>query len=285
MKYLVTGVKGQLGYDVCRELKERGYEYLGIDKDEMNITNKAEVEKVIKEYHPDIVVHCAAYTAVDAAEDNKELCMKINVDGTRNIAEVCKEIDTTMFYISTDYVFEGTGEKAWEVDDEKKPCNVYGESKYLGELEVQKLLEKYFIVRISWVFGVNGNNFIKTMLRLAETHDEINVVNDQIGSPTSTYDLSKLLVDMSETDKYGVYHATNEGYCSWYEFACEIFKLTGKNVKVIGIPTSEYPTRAVRPLNSRMNKKELDENGFKRLINWKASLHDYLFNENRGVMK
>lgn len=276
MKYLVTGVKGQLGYDVCRELKERGYEYLGIDKDEMDITNKAEVEKVIKEYHPDIVVHCAAYTAVDAAEDNKELCMKINVDGTRNIAEVCKEIDATMFYISTDYVFEGTGQKAWEVDDEKKPCNVYGESKYLGELEVQKLLEKYFIVRISWVFGVNGNNFIKTMLRLAETHDEINVVNDQIGSPTSTYDLSKLLVDMSETDKYGVYHATNEGYCSWYEFTCEIFKLTGKNVKVNGIPTSEYPTRAVRPLNSRMSKKELDENGFNRMIDWKQSVKYYL---------
>ncbi|WP_416327271.1 dTDP-4-dehydrorhamnose reductase [[Eubacterium] hominis] len=276
MKYLVTGIKGQLGYDVCRELKERGYEYLGIDKDEMDITNKAEVEKVIKEYHPDIVVHCAAYTAVDAAEDNKELCMKINVDGTRNIAEVCKEIDATMFYISTDYVFDGTGEKAWEVDDEKKPCNVYGESKYLGELEVQKLLEKYFIVRISWVFGVNGNNFIKTMLRLAETHDEINVVNDQIGSPTSTYDLSKLLVDMSETDKYGVYHATNEGYCSWYEFTCEIFKLTGKNVKVNGIPTSEYPTRAVRPLNSRMSKKELDENGFNRMIDWKQSVKYYL---------
>lgn len=276
MKYLVTGVKGQLGYDVCRELKERGYEYLGIDKDEMDITNKAEVEKVIKEYHPDIVVHCAAYTAVDAAEDNKELCMKINVDGTRNIAEVCKEIDATMFYISTDYVFDGTGEKAWEVDDEKKPCNVYGESKYLGELEVQKLLEKYFIVRISWVFGVNGNNFIKTMLRLAETHDEINVVNDQIGSPTSTYDLSKLLVDMSRTDKYGVYHATNEGYCSWYEFACEIFKLTGKNVKVNGIPTCEYPTRAVRPLNSRMSKKELDKNEFNRMIDWKKSLNNYI---------
>ena len=276
MKYLVTGVKGQLGYDVCRELKERDYEYLGIDKDEMDITNKAEVEKVIKEYHPDIVVHCAAYTAVDAAEDNKDLCMKINVEGTRNIAEVCKEIEATMFYISTDYVFEGTGEKAWEVDDEKKPCNVYGESKYLGELEVQKLLDKYFIVRISWVFGINGNNFIKTMLRLAETHDEINVVNDQIGSPTSTYDLSKLLADMSETNKYGVYHATNEGYCSWYEFACEIFKLAGKQVKVNGIPTSEYPTKAVRPMNSRMSKENLDKNGFKRMIDWKKSLNNYI---------
>lgn len=276
MKYLVTGVNGQLGYDVSRELKERGYEFLGVDKAEMDITNQEEVEKVITEYHPDIVVHCAAYTAVDAAEDNKELCMKINVDGTRYIAEVCKKIDATMFYISTDYVFEGTGEKAWEVDDEKKPCNVYGESKYLGELEVEKLLEKYFIIRISWVFGINGNNFIKTMLKLAEIHDEISVVNDQIGSPTNTYDLSKLLVDMSETEKYGVYHATNEGYCSWYEFACEIFKIAGKQVKVNGIPTNEYPTRAVRPLNSRMSKKELDENGFNRLIKWKQSLEEYI---------
>lgn len=276
MRYLVTGVNGQLGYDVCRELKERGYKYLGVDKDEMDITNPQEVEKIITEYHPDIVVHCAAYTAVDAAEDNKELCMKINVDGTRYIAEVCKKIDATMFYISTDYVFEGTGEKAWEVKDEKKPCNVYGESKYLGELEVQKLLEKYFVIRISWVFGVNGNNFIKTMLKLAETHDEINVVNDQIGSPTSTYDLSKLLVDMSETKKYGVYHATNEGYCSWYEFACEIFKIAGKQVKVNGIPTNDFPTKAVRPLNSRLNKKELDENGFHRLIDWRQSLKDFM---------
>lgn len=276
MKYLVTGVKGQLGYDVCRELKERGYEYLGIDKDEMDITNKDEVEKVIKGYHPDIVVHCAAYTAVDAAEDNKELCMKINVNGTRNIAKVCKDIDAAMFYVSTDYVFEGTGEKPWEVDDEKKPCNVYGESKYLGELEVQKLLEKYFIVRISWVFGINGNNFIKIMLRLAETHDEINVVNDQIGSPTSTYDLSKLLVDMSETEKYGVYHATNEGYCSWYEFACEIFKLAGKDIKVNGIPTKDYPTKAVRPLNSRMDKSGLDRNEFGRMIDWKKAVYRYI---------
>lgn len=276
MKYLVTGVKGQLGYDVCRELKERGYEYLGIDKDEMDVTNKAEVEQVIKDYQPDIVVHCAAYTAVDAAEDNKELCMKINVDGTRNIAEVCKDIDSVMFYISTDYVFEGTGDQPWEVDDEKKPCNVYGESKYFGELEVQKLLEKYFIVRISWVFGINGNNFIKTMLRLAETHDEINVVNDQIGSPTSTYDLSKLLVDMSETEKYGVYHATNEGYCNWYEFACEIFKQAGKDIKVNGIPTKDYPTKAVRPLNSRMNKSGLDRNGFGRMTDWKKAVYRYI---------
>lgn len=276
MKYLVTGVNGQLGFDVCRELRERHFEYLGVDKDEMDITNKDEVEKVIKKYQPNIVIHCAAYTAVDAAEENKELCMKINVDGTRNIVEVCKEIDAAMFYISTDYVFEGTGEDAWKVNDEKKPCNVYGESKYLGELEVEKLLTKYFIVRISWVFGVNGNNFIKTMLRLAETHNELNVVNDQIGSPTSTYDLSKLLIDMSQTDNYGVYHATNEGYCSWYEFACEIFRQAGKNVKVNGIPTADYPTKAVRPLNSRMDKSELDRNGFHRMMNWKQSLSEFI---------
>ena len=224
MKILVTGVKGQLGYDVVQEGEGRGLEMFGTDVDNMDITDAGQVKRVIEECKPDAVIHCAAYTAVDAAEDNQELCRKINVDGTRNIAEVCKDMGIPIMYFSTDYIFDGQGENFWKEDDPKKPLNVYGQTKYEGELNVQELIEKYFILRISWVFGVNGNNFIKTMLRVGPQCGEVGVVADQIGSPTYTYDLAKLVIDMIQTDKYGTYHVTNEGICSWYEFACEIFK-------------------------------------------------------------
>ena len=276
MKVLVTGVKGQLGYDVVNELTKRGIEAVGVDIQEMDITDAASVEKVIGEAAPDAVVHCAAYTAVDAAEDNVEICRKVNADGTQNIANVCKKLDCKMVYISTDYVFDGEGTRPWEPEDERHPLNVYGQTKYEGELAVQNTLEKYFIVRISWVFGVNGKNFIKTMLNLGKTHDHLTVVNDQFGSPTYTYDLARLLVDMVQTDKYGIYHATNEGICNWYEFACEIFRQAGMNVDVAPVPASEYPTKAKRPENSRMSKEKLTENGFERLPSWQDALERYL---------
>ena len=276
MKVLVTGVKGQLGYDVVNELVKRGHTAIGTDIEEMDITDKNSVDSVIKENTPDAVIHCAAYTAVDAAEDNAELCRKINAEGTQNIADVCKELDIKMIYISTDYVFDGQGERSWEPEDERTPLNVYGQTKYEGELAVQNTLDKYFIVRIAWVFGVNGKNFIKTMLNLGKTRDSLTVVNDQFGSPTYTYDLAKLLVDMVETDKYGIYHATNEGICTWYEFACEIFKQAGINVKVSPVSASEYPAKAKRPSNSRMSKEKLTEQGFEKLPAWQDALARYL---------
>ena len=277
MKVLVTGVKGQLGFDVVNELEKRGHVAVGTDVHNMDITDKAQVEAVIKEANPDAVIHCAAYTAVDLAEDNIDLCRRINSDGTRNIAEVCKELDIKMIYISTDYVFDGEGTHFWQPDDERNPLNVYGQTKYEGELAVETILEKYYIVRIAWVFGVNGKNFIKTMLNLGKTRDHLTVVNDQIGSPTYTYDLSKLLVDMVETDKYGRYHATNEGLCSWYDFACEIFKQAGYNhVTVSPVSASEYPAKAKRPSNSRMCKDKLTENGFEKLPTWQDALGRYL---------
>lgn len=277
MKVLVTGVKGQLGFDVVNELEKRGHVAVGTDVHNMDITDKAQVEAVIKEANPDAVIHCAAYTAVDLAEDNIDLCRRINADGTRNIAEVCKELDIKMIYISTDYVFDGEGTHFWQPDDERSPLNVYGQTKYEGELAVETILEKYYIVRIAWVFGVNGKNFIKTMLNLGKTRDHLTVVNDQIGSPTYTYDLSKLLVDMVETDKYGRYHATNEGLCSWYDFACEIFKQAGYNhVTVSPVSASEYPAKAKRPSNSRMCKDKLTENGFEKLPTWQDALSRYL---------
>ena len=276
MKVLVTGVKGQLGYDVVNELVKRGHTAIGTDIEEMDITDKNSVDSVIKENTPDAVIHCAAYTAVDAAEDNEELCRKINAEGTQNIADVCKELDIKMIYISTDYVFDGEGERPWEPEDERTPLNVYGQTKYEGELAVQNTLSKYFIVRIAWVFGVNGKNFIKTMLNLGKTRDALTVVNDQFGSPTYTYDLAKLLVDMVETEKYGIYHATNEGICTWYEFACEIFKQAGINVKVSPVSASEYPAKAKRPSNSRMSKEKLTEQGFEKLPTWQDALARYL---------
>ena len=276
MKILVTGVRGQLGYDVVQEGESRGLEMFGTDVDNMDITDAGQVKRVIEEYKPDAVIHCAAYTAVDAAEDNQELCRKINVDGTRNIAEVCKDMDIPMMYFSTDYIFDGQGENFWKEDDPKKPLNVYGQTKYEGELAVQELAEKYFILRISWVFGVNGNNFIKTMLRVGPQRGEVGVVADQIGSPTYTYDLAKLVIDMIQTDKYGAYHVTNEGICSWYEFACELFKQAGLDVKVNPLTTAEYPAKAARPFNSRMSKDKLINAGFDMLPSWQVALERYL---------
>ena len=299
MKVLVTGIAGQLGHDVMNELHKRGYEGVGsdiapqysgaddgtavtkMDYVQMDITNSEEVTETIKKVNPDVVVHCAAWTAVDLAEEseNKEKVMAINVGGTENIARVCKELDCKMVYISTDYVFDGYGTRPWEEDcKDYAPLNVYGESKLMGEKVVSLNLEKYFIVRIAWVFGVNGNNFIKTMLNVGKKFDTLKVVNDKIGTPTYTYDLSRLLVDMIETDKYGYYHATNEGgYISWYDFACEIFKQAGYKTKVNPVTTEEYGvSKARRPFNSRLNKTKLVDNGFTPLPDWKDALNRYL---------
>lgn len=276
MKVLVTGTKGQLGYDVVNELEKRGHTAVAVDIEEMDITDAVSVERVITEAEVEAVIHCAAYTAVDAAEDNVEICRRVNAEGTKNIAKVCKKLDLKMIYISTDYVFDGEGERPWEPDDERHPLNVYGQTKYEGELAVEKYLEKYFIVRIAWVFGVNGKNFIKTMLKLSETHEELNVVDDQVGSPTYTYDLAVLLVDMVESDKYGRYHATNEGLCTWYEFAKEIFRQAGVEVKVNPVTSDMFSAKAKRPKNSRMSKEKLDANGFHRLPTWQDALERYL---------
>ena len=276
MKLLVTGVKGQLGYDVCKVLSARGIEHRGVDIEDFDITNVQATHDYIAAYRPDGVIHCSAWTAVDRAEDELEKVRAVNAEGPRNIASACKEIGAKLVYISTDYVFPGTGDRFYEPDDPTGPLGAYGVTKLEGERAVQALLERYFIVRVSWVFGKNGSNFIKTMLRLAETKSELNVVCDQIGSPTYTADLAPLLCDMVESEKYGVYHATNEGICSWAEFAEEIFRLSGKDVKVNPVPTSEYPTRAVRPLNSRMSKAKLEAMGFSRLPDWHDALVRYL---------
>lgn len=299
MKVFVTGVAGQLGHDVMNELASRGYTGVGTDLAEsysgiqdgtyvtmaeyvsLDITNKEAVMNTIKAIKPDVVVHCAAWTAVDLAEDEdkQEKVKAINVDGTQNIANACKEIDAKMVYISTDYVFDGQGTEPWQPDcKDYKPLNVYGETKLGGELAVSNTLSKYFIVRIAWVFGKNGNNFIKTMLNVGKKFDTLKVVNDQIGTPTYTYDLARLLVDMIETDKYGYYHATNEGgYISWYDFACEIFKQAGYTNNVIPVTTKEYGlSKAARPFNSRLDKSKLVENGFKPLPTWQDALKRYL---------
>ena len=277
MKVLVTGAKGQLGTDVVNELTKRGHEAIGVDVQEMDITDAAACRLVITEINPEAVIHCAAYTAVDAAEDNSELCSKINGEGTRNIAEVCKDLDIKMMYISTDYVFNGQGETPWQPDDAREPLNAYGKSKYEGELAIEGLLDKYFIVRIAWVFGLNGKNFVTTMLRLGKENGAVGVVDDQIGSPTYTLDLSRLLVDMILTDKYGRYHATNEGLCSWYEFAVEIFRQAGmQEVKVTPLSSDAFKTKAKRPANSRISKEKLTENGFERLPSWQDALSRYL---------
>lgn len=276
MRILVTGASGQLGYDVERELERRGIEHLGTSSRELDITDREAVERLMQSYRPDAVIHCAAYTKVDLAEDEPERCWAVNADGTRNMAAACRKTGAKLLYISTDYVFPGTGERSYETGDPTGPVNTYGRSKLAGELAVQSLLEKYFIVRISWVFGKNGNNFVKTMLRLAETKAELSVVCDQIGSPTYTADLAPLLCDMVQTERYGVYHATNEGTCAWSEFAEAIFELAGRQVVVHPIPTSAYPTRAARPLNSRMSKECLHSNGFQELQEWKNALARYL---------
>jgi len=277
MKILVTGVKGQLGYDVLCELKRRNYQdVLGIDIADLDITKEIHVKDYITKYNPQIVVHCAAYTAVDLAEDKKEVAYDINVNGTSFIAHTCQKIKAKMIYISTDYVFNGEGVIPFEVTDEAQPINYYGLTKYLGEHEVKRYLDDYFIIRTSWVFGAYGNNFVKTMLKLGKVREELNVVSDQIGSPTYTHDLSKLICDMIETNKYGIYQATNEGVCSWYEFACEIFKQAGIEVVVNPILSDAYPTNAQRPKNSRLSKKSLTDNGFSLLPDWQSALTRYL---------
>jgi len=276
MKILVTGTQGQLGYDVCRTLMERGTEYKGVDRADFDITDRAATHDYIVSCHPDAVIHCSAWTAVDQAEDAAEAVYQVNVEGTRNIAEACKKIGAKMLYISTDYVFPGTGDRFYEPEDPVGPLGVYGKTKLEGERAVRELLDRFFTVRVSWVFGKNGNNFVKTMLKFSEMKEEVSVVCDQIGSPTYTVDLAPLLCDMIRTEKYGVYHATNEGVCSWAEFAREIFRLAGKSTKVVGIHTGEYPTKAVRPLNSRMSKDKLEKMGFYRLPTWQNALSRYL---------
>lgn len=281
MKVLVTGVKGQLGFDVVKELKKRGYDAVGVDINEMDITDAEKVTEVITDVNPDVVVHCAAWTAVDAAEDEENIpkVRAINVSGTQNIADVCKNINCKMIYISTDYVFNGLGTEPWQADcRDYDPLCVYGQTKLEGEFAVSQTLDKYFIVRIAWVFGKNGNNFIKTMLNVGKKFDTVRVVNDQIGTPTYTYDLARLLVDMAETDKYGYYHVTNEGgYISWYDFTCEIFKQVGYDTEVVPVTTEEYGlSKAARPFNSRLDKSKLTENGFKPLPVWQDALERYL---------
>lgn len=268
MKYLITGGTGQLGYDIVKELISRGeLDYLAPTTKEMNITNKDEVEKVILDYEPNVIFHCAAYTAVDKAEENRENCYNVNVNGTKNIVEVAKKINAKVVYISTDYVFDGTKKTEYETEDTTNPINYYGYTKLLGEKEVQQLND-YLIVRISWVFGENGKNFVKTMLNLAETKTELSIVSDQIGSPTYTKDLSKLLLDMVENNKKGLFFATNEDFCSWYEFAEYIFKINNINIKLNRVLTKDYKTLAKRPLNSKLSKNKLDEEGLTRLPSW-----------------
>ncbi len=277
MKVLVTGAKGQLGTDLMNELHKRGLEGIGVDVEEMDITDAAACQKVISQAGADAVIHCAAYTAVDAAEDDVERCRRINGEGTRNVAAACRDAGVKMMYISTDYVFDGQGTRPWEPDDERNPLNVYGVTKCEGELAVEELLDRYFTVRIAWVFGVAGKNFIKTMLRLGKERGAVSVVDDQVGSPTYTYDLARLLVDMIQTDKYGRYHATNEGLCSWYEFAKEIFRQAGMDdVKVTPVSSDQFPAKAKRPANSRMSKAKLTENGFELMPSWQDALGRFL---------
>lgn len=273
---IVTGVKGQLGFDVVKELNKRNIACKGIDIDDLDITDRDAVFGFMRAEKPEAVIHCAAWTAVDKAEDEVEKCTAVNVGGTENIALACKETGAEMMYFSTDYVFPGNGEAEYEADDEKAPRSVYGRTKLDGEYKVIENVDKHYIIRISWVFGINGANFIKTMLRLSETHTELNVVSDQIGSPTYTADLAPLVCDMILSGKYGVYHATNEGYCSWADFAKAIFQKAGKNVTVHPIPSSEYPAKAARPLNSRLSKSALDKAGFSRLPSWENALERYL---------
>lgn len=299
MKFFVTGVGGQLGHDVMKELAKRGYEGVGTDMApeysgvedgsaattmfyiQLDITDKEAVERVITEINPDAVIHCAAWTAVDMAEDDDkvELVRKVNAGGTQNVADVCKKLDCKMTYISTDYVFDGQGTEPWKPDcKDYKPLNVYGQTKLEGELAVANTLEKYFIVRIAWVFGLNGKNFIKTMINVGMTHDTVRVVNDQIGTPTYTLDLARLLVDMNETEKYGYYHATNEGgYISWYDFCCEFYRQYGLKTKIVPVSTEEYGlSKAARPLNSRLDKTKLVEAGFTPLPTWQDAVSRYL---------
>jgi dTDP-4-dehydrorhamnose reductase len=276
MKIIVTGVNGQLGHDVVKELnKKDNYEVLGIDINDLDITNKLDVENFIFDTNPDIIIHCAAYTSVDDAEINKKLCYNVNFNGTKYLVNSAKMIDAKFVYISTDYVFSGNKKSEYTVDDKPDPRSYYGKTKYLGEIETLKH-DKHFILRISWVFGKNGNNFIKTMLRLSKEKKVLKIVEDQIGSPTYTKDLSKLIVDIIDSDKYGIYNVTNEGNCSWYEFALKIFEYSKIQIKVYPILTDQFPTRAERPKNSLMSKKKLINNGFEPLPSWEDALKRYL---------
>ncbi len=276
MKILVTGAKGQLGSDVASELKKRGHDVVAADIAEMDITESESADNFIREVQPDVVVHCAAYTAVDAAESDADRCEKINVQGTENIAKACAAVGAKIIYLSTDYVYDGKGDKPHTEDELPAPLSVYGRTKLGGEAAVKKYTDRYFIVRTSWVFGKNGKNFVRTMLALSETRDSLSVVCDQVGSPTYTPDLAGLLADMCESEAYGIYHATNEGFCSWYEFAKEIFALSGKTVDVQPVLTKDYKCAAVRPLNSRLSKDKLSANGFARLPEWRDALARYL---------
>ncbi|UPM54755.1 dTDP-4-dehydrorhamnose reductase [Gottfriedia acidiceleris] len=281
MKVLVTGYGGQLGYDVVRACEQHGLVVKAIGRKELDITKRESVSSIIDSYKPDVIVHCAAYTAVDHAEDDKENCWNVNVEGTRYLVVAAKKHHSKFIYISTDYVFNGKGESPFDEDDQPDPIGYYGLTKYEGEKVVQSFIENYFIIRISWVFGNNGNNFIKTMLRLSETRDELNIVGDQIGSPTYTVDLARLIVDLIKSDKYGIYHATNEGYTSWAEFAKEIFKQTDSKTLVKPIASEDYPTRAARPKNSRLSKQKLVENGFQPLPSWQDALTRYIVQLNK----
>ncbi len=276
MKVLVTGYNGQLGFDVIKELESRHIHCKGVDMADFDITDSEATKKYIDDYAPDAVIHCAAYTAVDKAEDDEENCFKVNTVGSENIAKVCGKNDIKMVYVSTDYVYGGSGTEPFETTDPTNPCNIYGKSKLQGEEAVAKHCKKYFIVRTSWVFGINGNNFVKTMLRLGDSYDKLNVVCDQIGSPTYTPDLAKLLCNMIETDKYGIYHGTNEGLCSWAEFAEEIMKQGKKSTVINPVSTAEYGAKANRPLNSRLSKKCLDDAGFSRLPSWQDALSRFI---------
>jgi dTDP-4-dehydrorhamnose reductase len=273
---LVTGSTGQLGSDVVKELLKRGYSTLSPNRSEFNLCSEDSIRNYILNSNCEAIVHCAAYTQVDKAEDEKDLCIKINATATKHIAKCAKILDIPMIYISTDYVFDGTKDGKYTENDETNPINIYGESKLAGEKYVQEILDKYYIVRTSWVFNINGKNFIETMLRLSKANNQLSIVNDQIGSPTYTKDLSRLLVDMLETSKYGLYHATNEGYCSWYEFANTIFKLANINIDIKAINSNEYASRAKRPMNSKLSKDKLIEYGFKPLPHWEDALKDYL---------
>jgi dTDP-4-dehydrorhamnose reductase len=276
MKVIVTGAKGQLGYDVLRELKARGYQdVIGIDIENLDITKEKDVVDFFLYNRPNVIIHCAGYTAVDKSEDDKDICLNVNVVGTKNLVKQANKYNAKFIYISTDYVFDGKKMLPYEIDDLPNPQSIYGKSKYLGELEVAKN-DKHFIVRISWLFGKNGINFVTTMLKLSKEKEFINVVNDQYGSPTYTHDLSKLLIEFIETDKYGTYHATNEGICTWYEFAKEIFRIANINLSINPILTNQFKTKAKRPKNSVMSKTSLDKNGFRRLPNWKHALQRYL---------
>ncbi len=277
MKILVTGIRGQLGHDVVLELQKRNIEAVGVNSDDMNITDKESVDRCIDSIHPDAVIHCAAWTAVDAAEDEQEACNAVNVSGTEYIAEACRRNNAVMMYFSTDYVFDGEGTTPWKPEDKTAPIGAYGSSKCLGEEAVRHILpDRHFIIRLQWVYGINGKNFVKTMLRLSETHDRLTVVSDQVGGPSYTKDIARVACDMIATDKYGTYHVANTGYCSWYEFARAIFEEAGRQVEVVPVSSEEYPAKAKRPHNSRLDTSKLKANGFEELPPWQDALHRFI---------